>query len=211
MGINTQRVGRWAIALTLGLVLAANPVEAEWYAGGGAGMNFADDLHDVQGTAALAGLRAPDFDLKNSIVYGAKLGNYFGNNWFGLEGEVMSTTPHVKNLDDIPGFHLRVTTVALNIIARYPGRSIQPYGGIGFGVLIAHMGDSPTTRSDSDVGSAFNALLGIRFFLTPYVAFFTEYKYVDGLLRFENAFVVGGGFQAEYRAQYVLTGLTYHF
>jgi len=210
-GVRTV-MSRWLLAFGLGLtIMTAKPGAAEWYVGGEAGVNFADDLHRVEGTDGLAGLRAPDFDLKNSIVYGAKLGNYFGNNWYGLEGEVMSTTPHVKNLDDIPGFHLRVTTLGLNLVARYPGRSIQPYGGIGLALLIAHMGASATTRSDSGVGAGFNALLGIRFFLTPYVAFFTEYKFVDGSLRFDNAFVVGGGFQADYRAQYILTGMTYHF
>jgi opacity protein-like surface antigen len=204
--------GRRGLALIIAVVLSMPlAAEAEWYVGGEAGVNFADDLHRVEGTDGLFGLRAPDFDLKNSIVYGAKLGNYFGNGWFGLEGEVLNTTPHVKNLDDIPGFHLRVTTLALNVVARYPGRSIQPYGGIGFALLIAHMGASPTTRSDSDVGGGFNALAGIRFFLTPYIALFTEYKYFDGSLRFDNAFIVGGGFRADYRAQYVLTGLTYHF
>ena len=207
-GVFGRRGLALAVAVVLSMPLAA---EAEWYVGGEAGVNFANDLHRVEGTDGLAGLRAPDFDLKNSIVYGAKLGNYFGNSWFGLEGEVMSTTPHVKNLDDIPGFHLRVTTLGLNLVARYPGRSIQPYGGIGLALLIAHMGASATTRSDSGVGAGFNALLGIRFFLTPYVAFFTEYKFVDGSLRFDNAFVVGGGFQADYRAQYILTGMTYHF
>jgi hypothetical protein len=205
-------MNRWLFACALGLTLmAAKSALGEWYVGGAAGVNFADNLHHVEGTGRLAGLRAPDFDLKNSIVYGAKVGNYFRNGWFGLEGEAMTTTPHVKNLDDIPGFHLRVTTLGLNIVARYPGRTIQPYGGIGLALLIAHMGSSPTTMADSDVGAGFNALLGVRFFLTPYVAFFTEYKFVDGSLRFDNAFVLGGGFQADYRAQYILTGLTYHF
>ncbi len=64
-------------------------------------------------------------DLNNSIVYGALLGNYIRNGWFGFEAEVFNNTSHVKNLDDIPGFHLRVTTLALNIVPRYSGRSVQ--------------------------------------------------------------------------------------
>jgi opacity protein-like surface antigen len=210
--IGPWRVGRWAHVLALaGGLLIAPAAQAEWYGGLFTGVNFADDLHNVEGTNALAGLRAPDFDLKNSVVYGAKLGNYIGHSWFGVEGEVFNSTPHVKNLDDIPGFHLRVTTLALNIVARYPGRSVQPYGGIGFALLLARMGESATTQSDSDVAPAFNAIAGIRFFLTPYVALFTEYKYSNGTLRFDEAFVVGGGFLAEYRAQYVIAGVTYHF
>jgi hypothetical protein len=207
-----RRRGRWWHVLAVGVALfTAQAAQAEWYTGLYTGANFADDLHNVDGTGGLAGLSAPDFDLKNSVVYGAKLGNYFGHSWFGVEGEVFNSTPHVKNLDDIPGFHLRVTTLALNIMARYPGRSVQPYGGIGFALLVARMGESATTRSDSDVGPAFNALAGIRFFLTPYIALFTEYKFSEGTLRFDEAFAVGNGFVAEYRAQYVTAGVTYHF
>jgi hypothetical protein len=73
------------------------------------------------------------------------------------------------------------------------------------------MGESATTRSDSDVGGGLNALAGIRFFLTPYIALFTEYKLSEGTLRFDDAFVVGNGFVAEYFAQYVVAGVTYHF
>ena len=208
----SAKSGRWALGLPLCIVLfTAQAAQAEWYTGLYTGVNFADDLHNVEGTGALAGLQAPDFDLKNSIVYGAKLGNYFGHGWYGVEGEVFNSTPHVKNLDDIPGFHLRVTTLALNIVGRYPGRSVQPYGGIGFALLLARMGESATTRSDSDVGGGFNALAGIRFFLTPYIALFTEYKFSEGTLRFDDAFVVGDGYVAEYRAQYIVAGVTYHF
>jgi hypothetical protein len=195
----------------LGLVLCLPTVASgEWYVGGQAGVTFADQLLNIEGTNGLFGLRAPDFDLKNSIMYGAKVGNFPANGWFGFEGEVFHTTPHVKNLDEIPGFHLRVTTVAINLIGRYPGASIQPYAGVGMALLIAHMSDSATTRSDSDVGPAFNGLAGVRFFITPYVALFTEYKFQRGSLQFDDAFAVGG-FRGDYQAQYIVGGITYHF
>jgi opacity protein-like surface antigen len=195
----------------VGCILLRQPATAEWYAGPYAGVNFADDLHNVQGTDGLFGLRAPDFDLKNSIIYGVKLGNYAGNSWFGVEGDVSNTTPHIKNLDEVPGIHMRLTTLAVNLMARYPGLSIQPYAGIGLALLLAHISDSVTTKSDSDVSPGFNAILGIRVFITPYVALFTEYKYAHASLTFNNAFTTGGGFQADYRAQYVVAGVTYHF
>jgi opacity protein-like surface antigen len=88
---------------------------------------------------------------------------------------------------------------------------VQPYAGIGFALQLARMGESATTRSDSDVGAGFNALAGIRFFLSPYIAVFTEYKFSEGALSFDDAFIVGGGFVAEYRAQYIVAGVTYHF
>ena len=197
-------------------LLAPESARTEWYVGPQAGVTFADRLVDVNGTGSFLGLTAPDFDLKNSIAYGAKLGYFPGSSWFGIELDVYNTTPHIKSLDDIPGIHMRVTTAAVNIIARYPGLTFQPYVGVGLGLMFAHIGDSPTTRADSDVGAGLNALVGMRFFVTPYTALFTEYKYSEADLAFDNAFspaqgFASGGFSGTYRAQHIVVGILYHF
>ncbi len=208
------------IPIALGLVVAwlsigtfgmPSPASAEWYVAGDVGVNFADRLTSISGTNSLAGFQAPDFDLKNSVSYGAKLGYFPEHSWFGIEGEVLQSTPHIKNLDDIPGIHLRVTTVGLNLIARYPGRTFQPYAGAGVAAVIAHLGDSATTQSNTDVTSGWNVIAGLRAFVTPYVAVFTEYKYTGATLRFDQAFGTVGGFEGVYRTQFVLVGLSYHF
>ncbi len=197
-------------------LLAPESARTEWYVGPQAGVTFADRLVDVNGTGSFFGLTAPDFDLKNSIAYGAKLGYFPGSSWFGVELDVYNTTPHIKALDDIPGIHMRVTTAAVNIIARYPGLTFQPYVGVGLGLMFAHIGDSPTTPADSDVGAGLNALVGMRFFVTPYTALFTEYKYSEADLAFDNAFspaqgFASGGFSGTYRAQHIVVGILYHF
>jgi len=197
-------------------LLAPESARTEWYVGPQAGVTFADRLVDVNGTGSFFGLTAPDFDLKNSIAYGAKLGYFPGSSWFGIELDVYNTTPHIKSLDDIPGIHMRDTTAAVNIIARYPGLTFQPYVGVGLGLMFAHIGDSPTTRADSDVGAGLNALVGMRFFVTPYTALFTEYKYSEADLAFDNAFspaqgFASGGFSGTYRAQHIVVGILYHF
>jgi len=197
-------------------LLAPESARTKWYVGPQAGVTFADRLVDVNGTGSFFGLTAPDFDLKNSIAYGAKLGYFPGSSWFGIELDVYNTTPHIKSLDDIPGIHMRVTTAAVNIIARYPGLTFQPYVGVGLGLMFAHIGDSPTTRADSDVGAGLNALVGMRFFVTPYTALFTEYKYSEADLAFDNAFspaqgFASGGFSGTYRAQHIVVGILYHF
>ena len=210
----------WKVFFLSGLMilalLAPESARTEWYVGPQAGVTFADRLVDVNGTGSFFGLTAPDFDLKNSIAYGAKLGYFPGSSWFGIELDVYNTTPHIKSLDDIPGIHMRVTTAAVNIIARYPGLTFQPYVGVGLGLMFAHIGDSPTTRADSDVGAGLNALVGMRFFVTPYTALFTEYKYSEADLAFDNAFspaqgFASGGFSGTYRAQHIVVGILYHF
>jgi opacity protein-like surface antigen len=196
--------------LSLATFAMPNPVSAEWYLAGDMGVNFADRLTGISGTGDLTGRQAPDFDLKNSISYGAKLGYFPEHSWFGIEGEVLQTTPHIKSLDDVPGIHLRMTTVGVNLLARYPGRTFQPYVGGGVGPVIAHLSDSATTQSNTDVAGGWNVLAGLRAFVTPYVAVFTEYKYTGTTLRFDQAFGTGG-FEGVYRAQHVLVGVSYHF
>jgi opacity protein-like surface antigen len=186
---------------------------AEWYVAGQVGVNFADQLSDIRGTGVQEGGRSPDFDLKNAVLYGAKLGVFPGNGWFGIELDAFHSSPNVKNLDDVPGFSLGVTNVGVNLIARYPGATFQPYVGIGTGALIARIGDSATTQGDTDVSSMLNLLTGIRAFVTPYVAIFTEYKYTQSTLEFSNGFApqFGGGFNGDYNAQQVVFGVSYHF
>ena len=187
---------------------------AEWYVAGQFGVNFADRLTDVSGTNGFAGLTAPDFDLKNSLIGGGKIGYFPGHGPFGIELDAFYTTPHIKNLDDVPGIHMRVTTAAVNFILRYPGETYQPYAGVGVGAVIAHLSNSPTTQRDSDVAAGLNLLAGIRAFVTPYVAVFTEYKFTQATFRFDdafNGFGTQGGFVGDYRVQQLVVGVSYHF
>jgi len=216
MPARTTLLVLWFIA---GIVVAPTTVIAEWYLAGTAGVNFADRINTIGGTGSQAGLPGPlvDFDLQNSITYGAKVGYFPGHSWFGIEGEVLHTTPHIKSLprtptlDEVPGVHLRLTTIGANFIARYPGRTFQPYVGAGIDMAIARIGDTATVQSDTDVTPAWNLLVGLRAFLTSHVAVFTEYKYQGVSLQFDQAFGPDGGFAGNYRAQHILGGLSYHF
>jgi len=215
----SARTVLWVLWFIAGIVVAPKTVLAEWYLAGTAGVNFADRINTIGGTGPQAGLPGPivDFDLQNSISYGAKVGYFPRHSWFGIEGEVLHTTPHIKSLprtptlDEVPGVHLRLTTIGANFIARYPGRTFQPYAGAGIGAAIARVGETTTIRSDTDVAAAWNLLVGLRAFLTSHVDVFTEYKYQGVSLQFDQAFGSDGGFAGNYRAQHILGGLSYHF
>lgn len=195
------------------ILVCTDRTAAEWYVGGQVGANFADRLTDIQGTGNLQSLAAPDFDLKNAVVYGGKLGYFPNNGSLGIELDASNSSPHIKQLDDVVGIHMRVTNVGLNLLLRYPGQTFQPYVGVGGGALIARIDESSGNgnASDSDTGSAFSALTGIRAFVTPYVAVYTEYKYTRGTLVFDRAFPPDGGFRGDYQAQHLAVGLSYHF
>ena len=201
----------------LGLILLIAPssiviqAQAEWYVAGQAGHSFADSLRNVTTTGPFSGIELQDFDMKNSLAYGGKVGVYPFHGSLGFELDVFHSTPHVKNLDDVPGIHLAVTNVGANILLRYPGVTFQPYLGAGPGILIARLGRSVQTQQDTQVSVGFNFLTGIRAFVTPNTALFSEYKYTDAKFGFDDAFGSFGGFDSTYRAHQLFVGVSYHF
>lgn len=184
---------------------------AEWYVAGQVGWNFVDPLRNVRGTGALAGQDFVNFNLKTSPAFGGKVGVFPGHGMLGFELDVTHSNPHVKNLDDAPGIHLSVTTVGANLLLRYPGLTWQPYIGGGPALLVARLGRSSETESDTQYSLGGNVLVGVRAFVTPKVAVFTEYKYTDSTLRFGGALGPLGGFEGTYRAHQAFMGLSYHF
>lgn len=186
------------------------PAQAEWYVAGQAGHSFADSLRNVTITGPFSG-ELQDFDMKNSLAYGGKVGVYPFHGSLGFELDVNHSTPHVKNLGDSPGIHLGVTNVGANVLLRYPGATFQPYLGLGPGILIARLGRSVETESDTQVSIGFNFMTGIRAFVTPNVALFTEYKFTDAKFDFSGAFGSFGGFDSTYRAHQLFVGVSYHF
>ena len=110
-----------------GINALALPVSAEMYVAGTAGVNFADRINSIAGTGSQAGVPGPfvDFDLQNSITYGAKVGYFPGHSWIGIEGEVLHTTPHIKQLDSDPGIHMRVTTIGAKCYCTIPRPNIS--------------------------------------------------------------------------------------
>ena len=201
------------ILLTVVLLCVGFPslAPAEWYVAGQFGINFADQLTAIRGTGILKGLSAPDFDLKNSYAYGGKIGYYLGSYILGAELDVLYSNPHIKNLDDVPGVHLAVTNIGMHLLLRYPGLTFQPYGGLGPAIMVSRLGSSMTTQSDTDVTVGLNLLTGIKAFMTPTIAVFTEYKYTMATLRYTEAFGSDSGFHGDYRVHQLVIGLSYHF
>ena len=93
---------------------------SETYLAGFGGYTFGGKFSDIESTGLLPGANLGDRDLADSGVYGAKLGHFFGDrfNWLGVEMEAFNTTPNVEQQGLVPGSHLRVTTLAFNLIGR---------------------------------------------------------------------------------------------
>jgi opacity protein-like surface antigen len=89
------------------------------------------------------------------------------------------------------GGHVRTITTALNLILRYPDKSIQPYVGVGLAYVTAKVSDEGFAISDGSPG--LKLLAGLKGFLTNNLAVFGEVKYTYTSFQLEDAGVVGSG------------------
>jgi len=206
------------LLLLLSVLLLPSHSAAEMYAAGMVGYNAPNDLTNIQGTVGASGFSLSDLALKDSVAYGGKVGSFLPTvNWLGIETELYNTTPHIKQQPatasafgvSIPGtfsgVSLRVLTWGINAVVRYPGKTFQPYAGVGLGVFFANA--SFQGQSDSDTATGLNALAGLRMFATDYLALFAEYKYNRATFNLPNAI----GIEADYSANIFMGGASYHF
>ena len=209
----------------------------EFYVAGFGGYTIGHGFDDVEGTGVLSGINLGNIDLKDSGVYGAKVGYFMPRrlNWLGFEMEAFNTTPHLKETDLTTGAHLRVTTLAFNAIARAKtmcerhddhdrsGRPatdadsrdhdfcrLQPYVGVGLGVFFARASDATGSASDNGV-PGLNVLAGVRYYFTERVALFGEYKYNRATFDFDNIAGTAAGIKGDYSASHIVGGLSFHF
>ena len=190
---------------------------------------------DADGIGLFDGTSFGNHSLANSGVFGAKAGGFFPQslNWFGVEAELFNTTPHIEQQGASPGSHMRVTTLAINAIARAQFVCekkhleteqvterfafhyvtdfcrLQPYGGVGLGIYWVDISNSSFSAHANFV-PGFNALAGVRYYLTDRIAMFTEYKYNRATFNFAG--VQGlAGFQGDYSVNHIVGGISYHY
>jgi opacity protein-like surface antigen len=175
---------------------------------------------------------------------------FLGGN-FGLELEAYHSEPDVASQNvtftgqalgapaefktTVQKADIDVTTVAFNLLYRlelyqsdnFPHGRFQPYAGIGFGLFIATLSTTTTPFDtnkridDTNVQPGGQALAGARLFLTPHIALFAEYKFVQTAqftFRFRESGTVGGApttetarDQSDLTQHLVLTGIGFHW
>jgi outer membrane protein OmpA-like peptidoglycan-associated protein len=113
--------------------------------------------------------------------------NVFGPDFAG--DNLATTTPQLT-LNTGNQIELRTTAVMLDVVGRFqlmrsqefPNGRLQPYIGAGGGWVNAQLNldNPPVGGSNSDVTNAWGAqgIAGLKYFLMPNVALYTEYKYV---------------------------------
>jgi opacity protein-like surface antigen len=188
------------------VVLSALPGGAETYLAGQIGVTFPESLSNVNFVSPLS--PGPEFDLKTSLAYGGKLGHYFEElPWLGVEAELFRTNPVISQKGAEPGAALSVTTLAMNVVARYQGRRWEPYVGVGPGIFFSRVKSaSPVSRFDEAQSTSIglNTQVGVKFFVTGRVALFTEWKYNHSRISFDS---LPNG---TYNAHHWMFGVAYH-
>ena len=94
--------------------------EGEVYVGGFGGFTWGHNFDNAEGTGTLKGAPIGSLDLANSGVYGAKIG-YFHPGTVELAWPGSRRVQFDSSYEEgagLPGSHLRVTTLAFNVIAR---------------------------------------------------------------------------------------------
>jgi outer membrane protein W len=245
--------------------------QAEWYVGGYGGFSSLNDLNDVtmpilgqtrarqqfpqaedplniNGRGTLyQNFKASDVSLKNSAMFGGKVGYFFNEMnlpWLGIEVEAFTTNPKIeaqtlnttheityqpnlpaaafictqigpppncpaavtsKSKLSLQESDLRVTTVALNLIARYPGQVFQPYAGVGIGVFYFMSSGQIDGRQ---FAPGLNAQVGLKFLATKEWALFVEGKYnLAGINDLDGIY----GLSGIYSILHLAGGVAYHF
>ncbi|HXX74787.1 MAG TPA: hypothetical protein VEI50_06635 [Nitrospiraceae bacterium] len=100
---------------------------------------------------------------------------------------------------------MRLITVAFNVVARYPGKVLQPYVGVGVGAFYFNSSDQISGRQ---VVPGLNSQVGLKVLATEEWGFFIEGKYNYAQITTLDNFY---GLSGNYSAFSALGGIAYHF
>lgn len=213
-----ERCSVTLLCLSVTSLLTVLPAHGEWYVSGQTGVILPGTLSNVTvSSPTLAGgvteARIADVDLeKGSPFYGGKVGYFFPKReWFGIETEAFTTQLNIKQqtvvggvpgrvfADTLPGSQVHLTTWAMNAIVRSPSlvAELEPYGAIGPALFF-------TTNGETHVSVGVNLIAGARYFVTPRMALFGEFKYDRATIHAENL-------KGEYSSQIFVFGVSLHF
>ncbi len=173
--------------------------------------------------------------LKDSVAYGIKLGHYFDSlPWLGVETDVFTTTPHVMSgtiaidtksstvgtfREAQSGVHLRFTTWAFSLLARYPGLHWQPYAGIGPAIFWGHASGTGLSCNNTCPGPSvdtssttfgWTSQAGLRYVTDASVVLFGEWKYMSTTANFDQVRSFSN-IDVHYHAHMLLAGIGYQF
>lgn len=212
--------------------VAPSAAHAESYFAAELGYAFPQSLSNGNVTQdGFGGLDISDQPLKNSPMFGAKLGHYFSRaRWLGIETEVTYSNPHVKQgsitfsgpggppvtSPVLAGLTQRMIMWApITLLVRYPGQRLQPYAGVGPALFFAHLNGPTAPPGQSGTAIGLNAEAGLRYYITRHWSLSSEGKYNLARIGYtsndSNPNADPFGFRATYSVFTVSLAIGYHF
>lgn len=168
------------------------------------------------------GTTADDLDLDSSLIYGAKAGIYSKSGILGLETEVFSTTHDIGTQTRTfyePTFgpfvqtqegEARVTTWALNVVARIPVNDrLTAHVAAGPAIFFSKL-SLANEQSQSKSQAGLNTQVGLNYLLTNQVSVFGEWKYNHANIKYPSKGTTEG-FESDYNPHAIVVGLSYTF
>jgi len=228
---NLIKSGLIILALVLITISSNTPCSADdevVYFSAQAGWLFDAKLSHITGVSGSyePGTTASDLNMKNSSMYGAKLGIYSRRGILGLETEIFRTKPDVGRQTQTfheptfgpfvtgEGYDVSMTTWAVNVMARVPlSERFALHVGAGPAYYWSRIRDSiDTPRGGTQRSNRFglNTQVGINYFFTPNVALSAEWKYNHARFHFAED-PNEHGFHTRYNAHLVAASLGYYF
>ena len=213
-----RRSAAFVGALGVTMLLSAT-AQAEWYVGGEVGATLPNDFSNISGTGGFAGNRLSDLRLTDAFEYGFRLGYFIPSvKWLGFETQVFNTNPRVKDqnisINGVPageahGSKLIVTAWTFNLVGRVPLGTFEPYIGAGPGIFFASSKSAfgIPGQDSQDTALGLNTFAGVRFFVTPSVAMFVEYKYDRAQFTFNSFVDTDFGVKGTYSANTLSVGV----
>ncbi len=212
-----RRLGSVVVGCTL-LLLPVTSAYGEPYVGLHLGVSIPFDTDLDRTGAGSANLR--NLSVDESLTFGVKAGLWLTEiPYLGGEIEMYRFSPEIPPQPARGGtladrIDLDITTFGFNFMARtflapdqtMPRGRGQVYAGVGPTLVIAEAETLGGDDSDTTVGV--QVLFGLRFFLTPDVAIFTEYKFSHAPLKFTI-----GATQDKFdiNANHLVFGVSLHF
>ena len=101
---------------------------------------------------------------------------------------------------------MRLVVVALNVVARYPGKVFQPYVGVRGGAFYFSRSGQVSGRQ---VVPGLNLITGLKVLVREEWGLFAEGKY--NMATFTNLDPTGFGLSGQYTSFGTVFGIAYHF